>query len=329
MNSCIRAILLLVLIFTGCGTGDDAPSLERAAVSATLTSDGMVTLPATGWGDPGVVTSAVPAGWAAGSVAWCCSNWWVPIPVAAGDVVGSVAALVHDVAPDPLYIPGSQGDGGSSVVLSLIAQNGTTQTVLRSIGSNGSGAQQSLIMTLTSPYTVPAGATLLLKANAFALWPSSVMHPSVVGPVTTAAPTQQSQFSGSTETYSIGFASPGFGVQMIAGDVDTNASMSLGTSTAASTLPLRVQLGRPITAWSVRFIKNSTSGTIAARLLRSTPGGGGAIQVGTTRTLSIQSVASIGESSLNEQPVANAAYFISVRGGGTSGDFAQDYQLTQ
>lgn len=190
MKTCNRGIVLVVLLLASCSTGEDAAAPpERETSQQTLTSDGMVTLPATGWGDPGVTTSTVPAGWAAGSVAWCCTNWWVPIPVAAGDVVGSVAALVKDVPPDPLYIPGSQGDGGSSVTLSLVAQNGTTQTVLRSIGSNGSGNHQSLIMTLTSPYTVPAGTTLLLKATAFALWPSQVMHPSIVGPVSAAAPT--------------------------------------------------------------------------------------------------------------------------------------------
>lgn len=186
MESCNRAVFSVLLLFAGCGSD---PSLAPEAESAqTLTPDGMVTLPATGFGDSGVTTSAPPAGWAAGSVAWCCTNWWIPIPVVAGDVVGSVAAQVKDVPPDPLYVPGSQGDGGSSVVLSLIAQTGATQTVLRSVGSNGSGNQQSLIMTLTSPYTVPAGTTMLVKANAFALWPSSVMHPSIVGPVVAAAP---------------------------------------------------------------------------------------------------------------------------------------------
>lgn len=305
----------------------DAGPSESGMTQSVLTAGGMVTLPATGFGDTGVTTAPVSAGWATGSVAWCCSNWWVPVGVSAGDVVGSVAALVQDVAPSPLYIPGSQGDGGSSVILSVVAQTGNTSTTLGTASSNGSGAQQSLIVTLASPYTVPPGTSVVLKAAAFALWPSSVMHSSIVGPVATAAPALATS-APLTEVYSVGFAVPGAGVQLSPGTASTNATLNLNTSTASSTLPLRTQAGRTLSAWSVRAIKNSTTGAITARLWRAVAGSGAAVQIGSTRTLSAQSVAPIGQSGLVELAPNNASYFIEVLGGGSAGDFIEDYQLT-
>jgi len=44
------------------------------------------------------------------------------------------------------------------------------------------------VVSLSSPYTVPVGTSIVLKAAAFALWPSSVMHGTVIGPVATVAP---------------------------------------------------------------------------------------------------------------------------------------------
>jgi hypothetical protein len=67
-------------------------------------------------------------------VNWVGGAWYVPLPVSAGDTIGSVSAVVRDNGPAPGYIPGSVGDGGSYVKLSLISETASGSSTISTYG---------------------------------------------------------------------------------------------------------------------------------------------------------------------------------------------------
>jgi hypothetical protein len=301
----------------GCVGG--AESATVAASSGSLSSGGIVIPPASGWGDTGV-TSTLNAD---GSVSWCCTTWIVPLPVAAGDVIGTVSVPVRDNGPNNGF-----STGGNTVVVFVgtPSSDGSTFNALLYATTSGAGDLATVTLTFATPHVVVAGENLQIRLKAQTpgiFGPTPATHVSWAGAAIAAGPTPQT-----VETYSIGFAIPGPGVQLFPGSAFTAPSLALGTSTASSNLPMRIAAGRMLVGWSVRFIKNSSTGTISARLWRATTGSGAAIQIGSIQQLIGQGAGSIGASGLTDPTPPNASYFIEVQGGGSAGDYVMDYQDT-
>lgn len=110
------------------------------------------------------------------------------------------------------------------------------------------------------------------------------------------------------------------------------AALILNTSAAINDLPLVVPGGLQITAWSVSLHKLSATGTITARLYSGTNAGGAgtATQIGVDQTNGANNPGAItlGQSGLTTTIAAATSYWITIQGGGTTGDFVILYQVT-
>lgn len=148
---------------------DDQPLLSGPTVVA----------PTSGFGDPSRTVDSQ------GNVFWTLP-WYVPLPVSAGDVIGTVTTIVRDNGA-----ANGHSSDGNNVLVNLISRVQTSDpanpidTSRAFWGSNGSGNQQTATLTPIGGYTVQAGDEMLvvfsgLKGGALP-GPSTV--PSMTGAV--------------------------------------------------------------------------------------------------------------------------------------------------
>lgn len=106
--------------------------------------------------------------------------------------------------------------------------------------------------------------------------------------------------------------------------------VNLGTSTGVNWLPLNVSVGEIITSWSVLLTKTSATGTISAQLIETDGQTLADTAVGTGATNGANNPGSIqlSEVSLSKTVAVNKLYWISLNGGGTTGDSLKQYQCT-
>lgn len=183
----MRSLLLLMStlllgIETGCATTDSA-GVSTAAQPA-LTSPTTVA-PTSGFGDP-TTTITVDAG---GAVNWVGGAWYVPLPVSAGDAIGTVTAVVRD---------NGSGNGhptdGNNVLVDLVSRTSGGDVVRASWSSNGSGTQQTGTLTPSGgSYTVQVGDEMLVRSRGLmgGALPGPSTVPSMTGVITVAPPVIQ------------------------------------------------------------------------------------------------------------------------------------------
>lgn len=308
--------------------GPDAPT-NLPVVNVGLTSSGLGTAagtpplgeaisPVSGAPGDGLAVVSQVGGWSTGpgAVRWHGGQWVMPYSLRPGSTLLNVSCDIWNPALTP----------AASVLVEVVSSNGQV------LGSSPVSASSSVVTRawpFVGTHAVVDGEQLVVRLSPrdvlTGAWTTELQDTTVIGCAVNAT---DSAPEATTEAYSIGFAIPGQGVQLFPGAASTNASLSLNTSTSSSNLPLRMRSGRTLSAWSLRVIKNSVAGTISARLWRTMPAAATAIQVGTTQILSAQSVTSIGQAGLMEVAPAGVSYFIEVQGGGVSGDFVEDYQIT-
>lgn len=138
---------------------------------------GPTTIPPTiGFGDPGTVVTLD----AQGNTNWVGGAWYVPLPVSAGDVIGTVTAAVRDNGQN-----NGHSTDGNNVLAYLVSRTSTGDTTRAFWSSNGSGSPQTATLSPSGGYAVKAGEEMLvefagLKGGAVP-GPSTV--PSMTGPV--------------------------------------------------------------------------------------------------------------------------------------------------
>lgn len=107
----------------------------------------------------------------------------------------------------------------------------------------------------------------------------------------------------------------------------------LGTSAGANYAPLTVNVGETITAWSVSLTKNSSTGTITAKLFQRVTSTAVQTQLGSTQSNGAASpgIISLGQSSLSFLVASGVEYGITLNGGGSAtpaNDFVGAYSVT-
>lgn len=159
---------------------DGAPGNTRQTTDQSIT--GTTVLPATGWGELG---QPAPTILADGSVSWCCTTWFTPLSLAVGDVIGSLSVPVRDNGAANGF-----SVGGNNVLVVLTAQTASGPVNLGNVSSNGSGNPQTLPLTLATPYTVPQGVSLVVRAIAMTggANPGPALHPSTIGGIQVIPP---------------------------------------------------------------------------------------------------------------------------------------------
>jgi hypothetical protein len=172
-----QAFLVAYLLAFG-----DAGCVESASVRSNATQDvaaaTIVALPTSGYGSPGV-TRGDPMGiWPVGSVSWCCSTWWTPLPVSPGDAISSMSVRIQDNAQ-------VAGDPGNQVVAELRSQiGGAAWTTVAMVVTSGSGLVQDVTLTLQTPHTLALGEVLSLTTTEQTGYPfPAPTHASSVGPI--------------------------------------------------------------------------------------------------------------------------------------------------
>jgi len=106
----------------------------------------------------------------------------------------------------------------------------------------------------------------------------------------------------------------------------------LGTSTDESALPVDFPAGCVITGFSVKANKTSAAGTITVKCFEANSSGGtpGMVQIGSTQTNNANNPGDItlSQTGLTFQTTAGRAYYLTVAGGGTTGDTVLSYSVT-
>lgn len=294
MKSCNRAIVSVLVLLAGCG---GAPS-EQTTASEVLTSAGTVVSPGTGWGDTGVTGTTR----ADGSVDWCCTSWIVPLPVAAGDAVGTVTVSVRDNGPDNGFPLSADRN---SITAMVGTPSGTGFNALQFATTAANGDVQSVTLTFNPPHIVAQGENLQFRVRAQypASWPPvPAIHTSWVGPVTMRAPVQAplpavvaatinipvTPAPARADGPSLGFATTSWGMNTSSGDdgvllpvhgVPVGATISavrvkLSDSTAAPATVTLLAKEMPALAAPVWATKGSASstGSGAIQLVQFSPG---------------------------------------------------------
>jgi|SRR6185436_87091 len=186
MSNQYFALLMCCAVTVGCelpDRQDERSSQARSALTAPTTI-----APTSGYGDPG--TSATID--TRGNVNWVGGNWYVPLPVSVGDVIGSVTALVRDNGQYNLH-----ASDGNTVVMQLISRTVVGDNARGSAISNGLGTQQNLTVTPSFGYKVQAGEEMLVQFVGIkgGATPGQSTVPSMTGTVTvspiTVRPTVQ------------------------------------------------------------------------------------------------------------------------------------------
>src|SRR4051812_17529749 len=136
--------------------------------------------------------------------------------------------------------------------------------------------------------------------------------------------------------YSIALGVPAAGITFLAGggfSGNVPTQWQMGTTTSPSTLPLTIPVGLTIASWSVRLQKNSTTGTIRARLWDANHVAASVAQIGVDQTngASAPGLISLGQAGLATTAADGHSYFIELLGGGSatpSFDIVYGYSVT-
>lgn len=171
MNTLVLAICTTSLLACSV-SGSPVGTASQPSLTAPTTIP-----PTSGFGDPGTVVTLD----AQGNTNWVGGAWYVPLPVSAGDVIGTVTAAVRDNGPN-----NGHSTDGNNVLAYLVSRTSTGDTTRAFWSSNGSGSPQTATLSPSGGYTVKAGEEMLvefagLKGGAVP-GPSTV--PSMTGPVT-------------------------------------------------------------------------------------------------------------------------------------------------
>lgn len=171
MNKLVLAICTTSLLACSV-SGSPVGTASQPSLTAPTTIP-----PTSGFGDPGTVVTLD----AQGNTNWVGGAWYVPLPVSAGDVIGTVTAAVRDNGPN-----NGHTTDGNNVLAYLVSRTSTGDTTRAFWSSNGSGSPQTATLSPSGGYTVKAGEEMLvefagLKGGAVP-GPSTV--PSMTGPVT-------------------------------------------------------------------------------------------------------------------------------------------------
>lgn len=271
-----RKFSLLVLVCAlnwGCGAEAlDQPELGIAA-SATLTTDGTVVLPGIGWGDTGV--SGTPR--ADGSVDWCCTSWIVPLPVAAGDTVGTVTVNVRDNGPGDGF-PALADRNSITAMVGTPSADGSNFNALQFATTAANGNTQSIMLTFSPAHVVAAGENLQFRVRAQfpASWPPvPATRPSWVGPVTVkaAAPGGGPRIITAATVNIPVTPGPGRADGPSLGFTSTNWGVNTSTGNDGALFPVRdVPVGATITAVRVKLSDSTSAPATVELLAKEMPG---------------------------------------------------------
>lgn len=328
-----RTAILLALA-SACSSVDDI-----GAIAQPLLTGPTIVLASTGFGDDGITLSAPPADMPSGSVAWCCGTtaWWLPLPVVAGDTVSSISVQVEDNGSLNGSVTG--GFGGNNIMVSLFARptSGGSDTPIGPVTayatSDGTGHAQTLAFTLPTPYQVPTGVTVLLRALASSGYPLTPTKPSAIGPATVTPfvapppPPRTTQIM-----YNMALAHPATfagsnSVLTIAGET---VELVLGTvSTVDDYLPVALPVGSTIVSWKVWAFKESSGPTISFRFRDSNLDTFLTSRVGDVQSSSLNNpgVITLGQGNLSVPVTEGHSFFIAARSGGTDSLHSQDRVL--
>lgn len=204
---------------------------------------GPTTIPPTsGFGDPSTVVTLD----AQGNMNWVGGAWYVPLPVSAGDVIGTVTAIVRDNGA----ANGHTLDG-NNVLAKLVSRTPTGDTTRAFWSSDGSGNRQTATLTPSSGYRVQVGDEVLVEF--FGLTGGAIPGPSTVPSMT--GPVRADPIT-PTHTRIVPTMPP--------------AALSAGTPSPAATfctngsmlsLPISPNDGETIAAIRLRFRDNSVGPT--------------------------------------------------------------------
>lgn len=267
----------------------DAPASSATAQALTDTT----VLPATGWGDSGVTWTSSSDG----SVSWCCTNWYVPLPLGVGESVGSISTTVRDNGTANGF-----GSSSNNVIVVLLSQTSSGSTVLGSVSTDGSGNLQSKTLTLASPHTVASGESLVVKAVALAggAFPGPASHPSLIEAITIppaphvlTLPIHGSAFAvaGSDVVYS----------QQGVRSSSMNGVASLPLPIGSTIVAVRVDINDDPSPTRMTAVLSRLQKTGTVTVLAQTPASAGS---GTTQELSV--------SGLNVQMLLGSSYSVAV-----------------
>lgn len=238
----------VIMTAIGCERSDVLDETQQHLNTTTTVA------PTSGFGDPTTVAAVDSSG----NENWVGGNWYVPLPVSAGDVVGTVQAIVRDNGSTN----GHPADGNNVIAVLQSRVAGSTSP-LASASSDGSGNRQTLNITTT--HTVASGEQLVMEyiglTGGALPGPSTV--PSMTGPVT-VSPRQRHV------TRRISSASVQPGNSGTPGAVLSGGAWHFVPSGANIPLyfPLPVNTGDAINGWSIWVQKNSASSTsLVASLL--------------------------------------------------------------
>lgn len=105
---------------------------------------------------------------------------------------------------------------------------------------------------------------------------------------------------------------------------------TVSTSTARVSYPVTIPVGCRLVSWKVYVTKTSASGTIGAELYRVDSASGARTKIGATQSNGANAPGDIplGQSPINDDVSAGNTYTIQVFGGGTTGDFFNDAEVT-
>lgn len=215
-----------------------------------------------------------------------------------GDYTAVAAALNYDSSGTRYTLKGAAGTNWARMASGevRIFETGTSETVF--VGHAAPAA-------LASSYTVTW--PLALPANTAPLSISST------GIITTT----------DTLVHSLALAVGAAGTVQ-------GATLQLATTTAQNFLPVTVPAGRTITGWTVYLQKTSAAGTVSATMNTSNGVTGVSTSIGSTATNSANNpgFVTLSQSGLSNAVLATNMYYITVTGGGTTGDNLWAYAVT-
>jgi hypothetical protein len=113
------------------------------------------------------------------------------------------------------------------------------------------------------------------------------------------------------------------------GPTFSTSAWVVGTTTAAVVYPITVRTGDVITSWVMFATKTSASGTITATLLEALSTTGATTTIGSAQTNSANAPGNISltQVGLSHTVTGDTTYYLTITGGGVSGDTFRDLQV--
>ena len=231
----------VIMIATGCERADVLDEVREHLDSTTTIA------PTSGFGDPTTVATVDSSG----NENWVGGSWYIPLPVSAGDVIGTVQAIVRDNGSANGHL--LDGNNVLAVLQSRIA--GST-SALASASSDGSGTQQTLSITAT--HTVASGEQLVVEyiglTGGAIPGPSTV--PSMTGPVTASPRAPKQTIASCTVLALLG---PSLGSAWTSGIGPNGEAFALSTTAATIPVTLPLAAGDRIKEFSFKVSGNGSA----------------------------------------------------------------------